>query len=338
LFLLARSDVARQLRLALLFLLLAVVGRTVPARADAPEAQLTWATPEGGACSHTITAASIEREVEQLVGHPVFVSANGQANLVLRGGATLAPDGLHAWFEARDASGALAGRRELNEASGDCGALQHSAALVLSILLDHPRGAAEPSAEPHERVARRLSGSAGVSAWSGPLPRLAPGFWLSLELGLTTWLRVRADGAYWLPVEKEAGEQGAGGRAGGTLSAVTGGLAICPIWSPGPSGGRVRVGACLGGQAGSFLATPMGLDQDNLVARLLAQATLEVGVSVRVQRLTTLFVSAGPALALTRPRFYYTREDAQRRGAEFDVYRPEKYGMIARIGMTIGAP
>lgn len=333
LFLLARSDVARPLRLALLFLVLAVVGRTVPARADAPEAQLTWATPEGGACSHTITAASIEREVEQLVGHPVFVSANGQANLILRGGATLAPDGLHAWFEARDASGALAGRRELNEASGDCGALQHSAALVLSILLDHPRGAAEP----HERVAGRVSGSAGVSAWYGPLPRLAPGFWLSLELELATWIHVRADGTYWLPVKKEAGEQGSGGRPGGTLSAVTGGLALCTMWSPGPSG-RVHVGACLGGQVGSFLATPLGLDQDSRVARLLAQATLEVGVSVRVQRLTTLFVSAGPALALTRPRFYYTREDAQQRGAEFDVYRAEKYGMIARIGLTIGAP
>lgn len=289
-------------------------------------------------CRQTITAESIEREVEQLIGHPAFVSTAAQADLVLRGGATRAPDGLHAWFEARDAEGALTGRRELNEESGDCVALQHSAALVLTVLLDHPRGAAEPSAEPHERGAPPLSGSVGVSAWYGPLPRLAPGFWLSLELGLTTWLRVRADGTYWLPVEKEVGEPGSGGRPGGTLSAVTGGLALCPMWSPAPSGGRVHVGACLGGQVGSFLATPIGLDQADRVARLLAQATLEVGVSVRVQRLTTLFVSAGPARALTRPRFYYTRPDAQRQDAEFDVHRPEKYGMIARIGLTIGAP
>jgi hypothetical protein len=244
----------------------------------------------------------------------------------LRGGIVASAPGVRAWFAARDASGVVVGKRELTEESGDCAALQHSAALVLSVLLDRPSGSVEPASEARERVAHPVSASAGLGVLYGPLPQLAPGFWLSLELGLSAWLRVRIDGGYWLQLDKETPARGA------TMSALTGGLALCPGWSS-STGSRLGFGACLGGQLGGILATPIGLDGPDRVARLLAQATLEVAGSVRVQRLTTLFVAVGPTLALTRPRFYYTTEDAQ-----VDVWRPWPYGVLARIGLTIGAP
>lgn len=311
--------------LGLLALMLGSVAGS--ARADATQAQLVWSAPDASVCARAVPREAIEREVEQLVGHPIFVATRAEADVVLRGGIAAATVGVRAWFEARDVAGNLVGKRELSEDTGDCTLLQHSAALVLSVLLDRPRReGGEPSPEPSEHADHRVSVSAGAAVSHGSLPRLAPGLWLALEIRLSSWLRVRTDGAYWRSITQRVPA-----RPGATMSAFTGGLALCPGWSSERT--RMGVGACLGGQLGAVVASPLGLVGPDRAARLLAQATLEVGASLRLQRLTTVFVAAGPTVALTRPRFYYTTEDAQ-----VDVYRPRAYGIIARIGLTIGAP
>jgi hypothetical protein len=319
-----RSAVLRCLSLLVLALTLGSVADS--ARADATKAQLVWSVTDSSVCSEPVTRQQIEREVEQLVGHEVFVSDGAKADVVLRGGIVAAAVGVRAWFEARDVAGALVGKRELSDETGDCASLQHNAALVLSVLLDRPSGAVdEQPTPPTPRVDRDVFVGAGAALAYGPLPRFAPGFWLSFELGLNRWMRVRADGGYWLPTTQQSPA-----RLGANMSAATGGLALCPAWSRADT--RLGFGACLGGQLGAILASPIGLDGQGRKARLLAQATLEVGGSVRVQRRSTLFVAAGPTLALTRPRFYYTTEETQR-----DVYRPRAVGIIARIGVTIDA-
>ena len=53
-----------------------------------------------------------------------------------------------------------------------------------------------------------------------------------------------------------------------------------------------------------------------------------------IQRYLALFVSAGSAISLTRPRFFYDRPD----GGELSLQRPASAGAIARLGLTIGRP
>ena len=302
------------------------------AYADATRAHLSWTRPSQGMCP---TGAMIERDVEELAGHRVF-AAEAQADVWVRGGIEDGETGVHAWFEARTHDGEPVGTRELSGAPGECAALRRSLALVLTILLDRPTphraappGAAPPSPAPRRSAVRSRLPRAGASLGllSGTLPRIAPGVGLSLAQPVLGTLHVRADGSYWLP-QTSSNQAG----IGASMSAVSGGLALCPEWTLGHS--RWSIHACAGGQLGALLATPHDLARPAPARRLLAQVTVELGLSLRVLPRTTLFLSGGSTFALSRPEFFYDRDDGQ----SALLGRPALFGAIARLGMTIGAP
>ena len=305
--------------LALCVALLGLLGSPF-AHADATRAHLSWTRPAHGMCP---TGAMIERDVEELAGHRVF-AAEAQADLLVRGSIDDGAAGVRAWFEARTPAGELVGTRELAALPGECAGLRRSLALVLAILLDRPTHPPAVAPTPRHTRAPRFGVSLGLL--SGSLPRVAPGVGLSLVQPVSNTLRVRADGSYWLP---QTGTNGAG--VGATMSAATGGLALCPEWTLGHT--RWSLQGCAGGQLGALMATPRGLQRPAPARRLLAQVVVELGLSLRVSPRARLFLSAGSTCALSRPRFFYDRADHE----SVLIGRPLLFGAIARLGMTIGA-
>ncbi|MDB4973914.1 MAG: hypothetical protein JWN48_2255 [Myxococcaceae bacterium] len=319
-----RLRVAALLGGALVVALVPCAPRAHAQAAHATRGYLEWTRSDSEVCA---AGALLEREVEELAGHRIFVP-RAEADLIVHGGIEVRGQAARAWFEARASDGSVVGRRVLHGDRRDCASLLHTMALVLTIMLDRPSSAmAEPTPAPPPSHLRTLHGGAWVGLLSGALPRPAPGFGLTLELAVSRFARLRADAAYWLP---SARTDGLG--VGAELSAVSGQLALCPRWPQ--HDGRLALIACAGSTLGAIVAHPRGLDGPERVARLWAQATLELGLSLEVGRLTTLFASVGAALALTRPRFYYQRED----GSTLSVHRPSSAGVIARIGLTIGRP
>lgn len=309
---------------------LLALGLPCRVQAEALKAHLSWTHPPASQCP---SAEAVERAVEALTGHEVF-GPLADADVIVRGGAQDGSGSARAWFRAQRADGTAVGERELSAEPGQCASLTGTLALVLSILLDRPQDNLHARSGEGRwlEAARRLSLSGGVfvGVLSGATPRLAVGGGPQLQLAPVRFLELRVDASYWDGGASDAADERA--TIGARWSLLGGGLAVCPTW-PG-TGQRWSLRACLGSQLASLRARPRGLDGPARLARLLAQLAAELGASLRVQRFTTLSLSVGAAVSLTRPTFFYDRADR----TSVDLHRPETLSLFARVALTIGAP
>jgi hypothetical protein len=80
------------------------------------------------------------------------------------------------------------------------------------------------------------------------------------------------------------------------------------------------------------VASPRKLGGPGHQVRLLAQATADLTLGVPLPGPSTLLLSLGPTLALSRPELWYARADETRA----HVYRPMQLGAIFRLTVIIG--
>ncbi|MDB4975138.1 MAG: hypothetical protein JWN48_3479 [Myxococcaceae bacterium] len=286
------------------------------ALADTPRVHLALEHPVGSMCP---SARVLETDVEALAQRQLFVSREA-ADVLVRGRIEEGASGVRVQLEARSADGALLGTRELSAPAGECASLRRSLGLVLTMLVDGDVHRETPLGG--ERGPSWALG-AGLGLMSAALPAVTPGLDLQLGLSARERLQLRARASYWLPVSIET-ERGVGAR----LQAVSFGLAACPRLSQ--AARVVHVGLCAGTQLGALVSTPRRLDGPARQARLLAQLTLELKLSMRVGRRSAIEGSVGPLLALHRPRFFYDR--GPDRAA---VFRPALFGALVRVAVII---
>lgn len=288
------------------------------ALADTPRVQLRWQHPLGTMCP---SRGALTSDVEQLVGHPIFVSPPAAADIVVTGSVQETAAGARATLEARAADGALLGVRELSAALGDCASLRRPLGLVLTMLID------TPSADLRSRSLPRRRGGGAVGAalafQTGVLPRVALGVALTGAVELAARVQLRAAAAHWLPVSAQTRE-GVGAR----LQATTLALLVCP--QLGERDG-LRLSLCSGLQLGALLSTPLRLEGPVRQARLLAQLVFALGLRRQLGRASALEASIGPVVSLLRPRSYYLDETRQ----PVDVHRPAALGAIVQLTLII---
>jgi hypothetical protein len=287
------------------------------AAAQDPGVQLVWERPPA---SHCPARAVLEADVEAEMGRPVFTTAEN-ARVILRGEVQDAPSGVRVRLEARSVDGTLLGTRELSAGPGECGSLRGALGLVLTLLVEHDDPSLEQSADTSDvHVGLGLS----VNVQSIPMPRTAISFGPAFALELGRVLRLRLDGAYWLPVEIQTSS-----GVGAKLQAFSLALRVCTrFWGDRRSFG---LSLCAGGEGGPLIATPQMLEGPEQQVRLLAQGFLELHWEAKLASAGLLDVAVGPVLAFSRPSFSYVRSD----GASMAVYRPQLGGIIFQIAFII---
>jgi hypothetical protein len=276
-------------------------------------AYLKWQAPAASGC---IDRRELEGRVEALLARDVFEPRASADNVV---------DGTVAYRDrrwvanlrlvARD--GQALGARELSTEEADCAALNGALVVVLATLIDSP-AVVQPGAWQGFGVGMAVgvdtavlpAAAAGASVLSVFAPaRPWPAFWLEL-LG-------------WLPQSRRDSS-----ARGGRFQAVAASLSVCPTLFERRA---VHVAACGGARMGLLQARGLGLDLAHTPGRLLAAAFLEPSVSWRLFEHLSLRLSVGVSLALERPEFYLFAAD----GARHPIYRPELFGMFARVGFIV---
>ncbi|MDB4988621.1 MAG: hypothetical protein JWN04_3799 [Myxococcaceae bacterium] len=263
---------------------------------------------------------SLQSDVEELEGQPVFTEHAADALVLVRGSIEDLTTGVHVQIEAHAADGALLGTRELRAPAGDCASLRRALSLVLILLIDR-----EEQLEVRPSARRRvLHVGAELGMLSGALPRATPGVALAFGAEVSSRLRLRADASYWLPVAIESAH-----GVGAAIGALGLGLALCPRLSRDARGFGVWL--CAGTQLGGLSAVPHQLHGPQRQTRLLAEALVELKWSVRIHGRGSLEASVGPFVSLSRPRFSYLGHEAQ----SVSVYRPSALGAILRLAIII---
>jgi hypothetical protein len=294
------------------------------ARAEPPRARLTWSRPPDSLCP---TSATLEQDVEELSGRPVFSHDAREAQIWVHGQVEEQASFVRASLEARSARGVLLGRRELSAKAGGCASLRRPLALVLTMLLEAPL----PKDDPPERWRRASSTQlllgASIAALSGALPRTTPGAGLALALAVSRRLELTLDALYWLPVSVET-RAGSGAR----FHALTGMLGVCPRLFG--AAGAPGLAACGAGQLGGLWASPRALEGSARSTRLIAQASLMLKATLPLVSASLLEAALGPTISLERPRYVLTRAD----GSTLEVHRPAAIGANFRLNLIIPWP
>jgi hypothetical protein len=280
--------------------------------AQPAEVHLIWDRPVGSTCP---ARAALEADVEEILGRRVFVDA-GQARVILRGAITEDAAGPRVRIEARSLRGELLGERTLTGPRGRCESLRDAIALVLTLFAD------DESRQPRSAADVRFAVGVSASAISTPLPRLTPSAGPALSLELGPWLRVRADGAAYLPVAIQTAA-GVGAR----MYAFSVALRACARVLGEPSVFVMRV--CAGSELGALMAAPLALHGPARQTRLLAAGLLDVRWEKELAGAALLDVAVGPVLELCRPRISYLRSD----GSSMPVYRPSLGGVQIQLSL-----
>jgi hypothetical protein len=285
--------------------------------AQSEAVHLVWERPVGSLCP---SRAAIESDVEALIGRKVFTDEPG-ARVTLRGAIQDGASEARVRLEARTASGAVTGMRELSAEPGRCASLRDSIALVLTMFLDRED---EMQVEALGEGRLRFGIGASGSVVSTPMPRstFTAGPSLSLEVG--SRLRFRADAAYYWPVAIQTR-----GGVGTKLQAFSVALRAClGLWGD-PRMFGLRV--CFGTEVGALIASPIGLEGPAKQTRLLAQGSLDFRWEKQLGSFAMFDAAVGPLVSFSRPEFSYIRND----NAQMDVYRPALLGIIFQITFII---
>ena len=285
------------------------------AQARPARAHLAWKVPPASGC---IPRRALEREVELLLGRPVFTS-RARAHHVLLGDVQRNRDRWTARLSLLTPTGGSAGQREIS-ADGECARLNRPLVVVIATLLD-TTDADEALPTPTTQTALELI----LGAQTGTLPRAALGAGLAGELSPSAaWPTTRLSFMGWLPQHEI--HTGTGAR----FVAAQAGLSLCPqLWSD----GSFRAVACLGVELGVLHAQAMGLVPVRAPSRLLASVPLEASVFVRLFDHFALRVGLSVSVAALRPTFYLQDERAQRQV----VHRVDLWSGGLRIGFIVDA-
>ena len=305
------QDACRRWRRALLGLLV-WLALPMPGSAEAPRARLVWRRPAQSMCP---TAVSVESDVEQLLGRPVFTSSP-DAEILIESDIEEDASGARVHIRAHNTDHVELGSRELSAAAGECASLRRPLSLVLSLLLDQE----SVSVRADRRRTRSLRLGVLAAGLSGTLPRMTAGFGLVLAVPLLARLDLQLGANYWLPVTI-ATSQG----LGASFQAVAGEVALCPRLTS--ELGRFALSLCGGVQLGALLSSPRELEGPQRQARLSAQLLVELRLFAQLSRQFGLAGGISPVLSLSRPRYYLTHAD----GSTLDVHRPARGGVLLRV-------
>jgi hypothetical protein len=268
-------------------------------------AHLDWHVPPTWGC---IPRRELEREVEVLLGRPVFTT-RARAHHVLLGDVQRNRDQWTARLSLLTSTGGLAGQREIS-ADGECASLNRPLVIVIATLLD-TTDADQALPRPTTQAALELT----LGAEIGTLPRAALGAGVSGELSPSAaWPTTRVSFIGWLP--QHAIDAGTGAR----FLAAQAGLSLCPRLWTGASFGAV---ACFGLELGVLHAQSLGLVPARAPSRLLASVPLEASVIFRLLNHFALRVGLLVSVAALRPAFYLQDERAQRQ-------------LVHRVGLLSG--
>lgn len=285
------------------------------ASAQEPRVHLVWERPVGSLCP---SRAALEADVEEIMDRRIFTE-RPDAPLVVSGvieeGATQAQ--VH--IEARGEHSLLLGTRDLTAAAGRCASLRSAIVLVLTLFVELDASGESSDGSLRTRVGFGLHAQVA----STPMPRAAPsgGPAFSLELGDT--FRIRADGAYWLPVSIET-QRGVGTKLEAFSLALRG---CAKLWRDSAFGVRV----CAGAEMGALISRPLMLSGPKRQTRLLASGLADVGWEIHLGDFGMLDLAVGPLLSLSRPSFSYDR----RGGTRMAVYRPHLGGILFQLTFII---
>ena len=170
------------------------------------------------------------------------------------------------------------------------------------VLAPEPEPADEP--EPRSRSATKLRGLLSASAGLGlaVFPRPAPGFEAALGLDRGA-LHVELGGGGWF-----AGRfRSSAGDVGGDLLAWDASVRPCGV----PRWRRLELRACAVVGAGQVRGRGVGVLTPQVVRQPWVWIAGELGLAVVLHRNVALFVDAGVAANLLRPRFSTAAPDAQ---------------------------
>ncbi len=203
---------------------------------------------------------------------------------------------------------------------GECGRLDESIAVVVTLMIDGveetptplripaepPRVAPPAAPAPGPRLTLAFGGGAGVSY--GLLPGVAVSGGMRGELAVRRFVPIA------LTLRVYPGSTATLSGVGGRFTAWTGELEACPAWS----GPRVRLGGCAGIGAGGLLGVYVNLSEGQSHLRPLVLATLVPFAAVRLAGPVWARLAAGAWIPFLRERWGYV--DA---GGSFEtVFRP----------------
>lgn len=285
------------------------------ASAEEPRVHLLWERPVGSLCP---SRAALEADVEEIMDRRIF-TPRADAPLIVSGVIDENATQAHVRIEARGENGVLLGTRDLNADAGRCASLRSSIVLVLTLFVEMDAGGEWSEGGPRTRLGIGLNAKVA----SVPMPRAAAsgGPTFSLDIG-DVW-RIRADGAYWLPVSIET-RSGVGTK----LEAFSLALRACArLWNENPFGVRV----CAGAEMGALIARPLMISGPKRQTRLLASGLADVGWEIRMGDVALLDFAVGPLLSLTRPAFSYDRDSR----TPMPVYRPKLGGILFQLTFII---
>lgn len=320
-----------------------------PARGEEPRvAALSWTRMPGA--EQCATPRDVARGVEDRLGRRVFVSP-AAAELFVEGRVERAETGWRVVITLSEADGTVLGTREIDGADEDCRAIDPSAVLVLSAMIDPEaalRAAAAPETESSEANAEpepvetartleppppdcpeppasapswRVGLHAGGVAGLGMLPELAPGATMHVDVTPPGFVPIELGATLFRTAT--AGLRDGGGA---DLSLAWGEAALCPeLWSA--DGAWVR--GCGGVQVGTVHSRGFGFDRSFDTEDVVASALLRARTGLRVAG--PLTVSLGATLGV--PVLRQTFEARAASGETREVFRMTAVTGLLEVGL-----
>jgi hypothetical protein len=345
-----RREFGRSIALAPLAALVALTSTVAPARAADRAASrtssLSWIRLAGA--EPCVSTQDLARDVEQRLGHPIFVSAS-EAEVSVEGHIEHEPGAggprWHAVLVLRDAHGASLGTRELRRDDASCDAMRAPLALVIAIMIDPDAALAEhppapPAATPPQTIVVERPVPVIVRVPEPPPPRpawlldagasligsvgLLPGPGIGLFGGgilvpPRQFFGAEVYGAAWLDQSVAAGT----GTSTFWFGYVGGGF--CPLVL---HGRRFAGFGCASGQLG-YLASYGPSPTPNQTQVHLA-AALEMRGTVRIAGPFTARAGAMLVVPLVRNQFVY--------GDDAPLFRMAAVAATADLGLGVAFP
>jgi hypothetical protein len=220
--------------------------------------ELFWSTgsPPDPRC---LAAAVLEDTVERTLGRPVFHTPAAAFARIVGSVVAIPPQAFEARIVLQQEDGAVLAERTL-VTSGECGRLDESIAVVITLMIDgleeRPTVLAVP-VEPPRPTPATLPGplplSLSLALLGGASSSLVPG--VSASVGLRGEVQVGGFVPVALTLRTELPTTALVDGSGARFSAFTGELAACPAWSR----RWLRLGACGGVGMGVLTASAEGL-------------------------------------------------------------------------------
>ncbi len=298
---------------------------------------MEWSQDDPTCIDATRLTSMVERTLARSVFHADAPPHAKVSGAIGRAG----PDRFEARVALHDMDGRTLAKRTLTT-PGDCGRLDESVAVVVTLMIDGledeptplqipetPRvpvaaPVAPPPAlpvPPPQGIGLAFGLGGGLS--SSLLPGIVASFGLRGEVAVAGFVPI----ALTLRVHAPSSAVTAG--QGGRFSAWTGDVAACPAWSS----GRARLGGCVGLGSGAIEGSDVNLVDGESHVRPLVLATLLPFAAVRLVGPLWARAEAGAWFPLLRERWGYV----DGRGVFEPVFRPAPVVPAATLTLEVHA-